>query len=137
MSDQKGLSIHDRPNSYIGRSVPRPNAKRLMQGRGTYVDDIKLKRMTHVVFVRSPHAHAEIVSIDKSAAETSPGVVSVVTGAEMAESCEPWVGVLTHLAGMKSAPQHCLAIDRACWQGCCRRRRDPRPGRGCRRPCGD
>ena len=55
---QPGLSVLDRPNSYIGRSVPRPNLARLMQGRGQYVSDVVLPRMAHVVFLRSPHAHA-------------------------------------------------------------------------------
>ena len=44
----------DRPNSYIGKSVPRPNVKKLVEGRGQYVDDIVLPRMVHVAFVRSP-----------------------------------------------------------------------------------
>ena len=109
--------ILDRPNSYIGRTVPRPNAKRLLSGHGTFTDDIKLPRMTHVAFVRSPLAHAEIVSIDKSAAEAADGVVAVVTGAEMAEFCAPWVGVLSHLEGLKSAPQHALAVNKVSWQG--------------------
>ena len=52
----------DRPNSYIGRSVPRPNLARLTQGRGQYVSDVTLPRMAHVAFVRSPHAHARIVT---------------------------------------------------------------------------
>ena len=54
-----GLSVLDRPNSYIGKSVPRPNLDRLMQGRGLYVSDMELPRMAHVVFLRSPHAHAQ------------------------------------------------------------------------------
>lgn len=111
------LSAVDRPNSYIGRSVPRPNAKRLVAGRGSYVDDLRLPRMAHVAFLRSPHAHARILSIDTAAAKRSPGVIRVVTGAEMATVCTPWVGVLHHLKGLKSAPQHALAVDRACWQG--------------------
>ncbi|MEL3889932.1 xanthine dehydrogenase family protein molybdopterin-binding subunit [Ferrovibrio sp. MS7] len=111
------LSIFDRPNSYIGRTVPRPNAKKLLQGRGTFIDDIVLPRMLHVVFVRSPHAHARIKEIDRAAAQAMPGVVAVVTGAELAKVITPWVGVLTHLKGLKSAPQHAIAIDRACWQG--------------------
>jgi carbon-monoxide dehydrogenase large subunit len=41
----------------------------------------------------------------------------VVTGAELAKVITPWVGVLTHLKGLKSAPQHAIAVDRACWQG--------------------
>lgn len=112
-----GLSVLDRPNSYIGRSVPRPNLGRLLQGRGQYVSDIVLPRMGHVVFVRSPHAHARILRIDAGEARRAPGVIAVVTGAELAKVCTPWIGVLSHLKGLKSAPQHAIAVDRACWQG--------------------
>ena len=111
------LSALDRPNSYIGRSVPRPNLNRLTQGRGQYVSDVTLPRMAHVAFVRSPHAHARITSIAADAAKKAPGVIAVVTGAELAKVMTPWVGVLTHLKGLKSAPQFPIAVDRACWQG--------------------
>jgi carbon-monoxide dehydrogenase large subunit len=111
------LSALDRPNSYIGRSVPRPNLQRLTQGRGQYVSDVVLPRMAHVAYVRSPHAHARIVKIATDAAKKSPGVIAVVTGAEIAKVMTPWVGVLTHLKGLKSAPQAPIAVDRACWQG--------------------
>src|SRR5437868_11408970 len=114
---QPGLSVLDRPNSYIGKSVPRPNLDRLMQGRGLYVSDMVLPRMAHVVYLRSPHAHARIVSIDAAAAKRAPGVIAVVTGEELATVITPWVGVLSHLKGLKSAPQHAIAIDRVCWQG--------------------
>src|ERR1700740_803933 len=107
----------DRPNSYIGKSVPRPNLERLLQGRGLYVSDMELPRMAHVVYLRSPHAHAKIVGIDVAAARKMQGVIAVVTGAELAAVITPWVGVLTHLKGLKSAPQHAIAVDRACWQG--------------------
>ncbi|THD63223.1 MAG: xanthine dehydrogenase family protein molybdopterin-binding subunit [Bradyrhizobium sp.] len=113
----QALSELDRPNSYIGKTVPRPNLDRLMQGRGLYVSDIELPRMAHVVFLRSPHAHAKIVSIDAAAAKRMPGIIAVVTGKELAAVITPWVGVLTHLKGLKSAPQHAIAIDRVCWQG--------------------
>jgi carbon-monoxide dehydrogenase large subunit len=112
-----GLSALDRPNSYIGRSVPRPNLDRLTQGRGQYVSDLVLPRMVHVAFLRSPHAHARIKSIEAGRAKSAPGVVAVITGAELAKVITPWVGVLTHLKGIKSAPQHAIAVDRACWQG--------------------
>src|SRR5215217_4553096 len=102
------LSALDRPNSYIGKTVPRPSLDRLMQGRGLYVSDIELPRMAHVVFLRSPHAHAEINGIDASVAKQMPGVIAVIT---------PWVGVLSHLKGLKSAPQSAIAVDRVCWQG--------------------
>src|ERR1700751_2193293 len=112
-----GLTALDRPNSYIGRSVPRPNLTRLTQGRGQYVTDVVLPRMVHVAFVRSPHAHARMAKIDTSPARKAPGVVAVVTGAELAKVITPWVGVLTHLKGIKSAPQYAIAVERACWQG--------------------
>jgi carbon-monoxide dehydrogenase large subunit len=111
------LTALDRPNSYIGRSVPRPNLKRLTQGRAQYVSDVTLPRMAHVAFVRSPHAHANIKAIDTAAAKRAPGVVAVVTGAELSKVITPWVGVLTHLKGIKSAPQHAIAVERACWAG--------------------
>jgi len=111
------LSVLDRPNSYIGKTVPRPNLDRLLQGRGLYVSDVELPRMAHAVFLRSPHAHAKIVGIDVGAAKQLPGVIAVVTGKELAAVITPWIGVLSHLKGLKSAPQSALAIDRVCWQG--------------------
>ena len=111
------LTALDRPNSYIGRSVPRPNLARLTQGRAQFVSDVVLPRMAHVAFVRSPYAHARIASIDAARAKAAPGVIAVVTGAELAQVITPWVGVLTHLKGIKSAPQHAIAVERACWQG--------------------
>ena len=58
------LGSSDRPNSYIGRSVPRERAKKLLEGKGNYVDDIALPRMVHLNFIRSPFAHAKIISIN-------------------------------------------------------------------------
>ena len=116
-TDADPLRLLDRPNSYIGKTVPRPNLDRLMQGRGLYVSDIELPRMAHVVFLRSPHAHARVVRIEADRAKEFPGVVAIVTGAELSKTISPWVGVLSHLKGLKSAPQHAIAIDRVCWQG--------------------
>lgn len=114
---QPALSVLDRPNSYIGKTVPRPNLARLMRGRGQYVSDMSLPRMAHAVFLRSPYAHAKILKIDATEAKAMPGVIAIVTGAELAKVISPWVGVLSHLKGLKSAPQHAIAVDRACWQG--------------------
>src|SRR6185295_12368735 len=111
------LTALDRPNSYIGRSVPRPNLARLAEGRAQFVSDVTLPRMAHAAFVRSPHAHARIVGIETAAAKNAPGVIAVITGAELAKVITPWVGVLTHLKGIKSAPQHAIAVERACWAG--------------------
>jgi aerobic carbon-monoxide dehydrogenase large subunit len=117
VADQQTLSELDRPNSYIGKSVPRPNLDRLLQGRGLYVSDLELPRMTHVVFVRSPYAHAKILAIDTQAARKMSGVIAVVTGEELAAVITPWVGVLSHLKGLKSAPQRAIAVEKVCWQG--------------------
>ena len=103
--------------SYIGRSMVRPQAARLLAGRGVFTDDVKLPRMTHVAFVRSPHAHARIRAIDAAAARALPGVLAVVTGDELARVCDGWVGTLAHFKGMKSAKQWPLARGKASWQG--------------------
>ncbi|MFZ3581795.1 xanthine dehydrogenase family protein molybdopterin-binding subunit [Loktanella sp. DJP18] len=110
-------TIFDKPNRYIGQPEPRADAARLLQGRGRFVDDVSLPRMVHAAFVRSPHAHATIASIDMQAARAAPGVIAVYTGADLAEHVTPYVGTLTHLAGLRSAPQHPLAIDIVRWQG--------------------
>jgi len=102
---------------YIGQSVPRPNAQRLLQGRGAFTDDLRFPRLAHVAFFRSPHAHARIRKLDLSRALKSPGVIGAFDGRAVAEYCTPWVAVLAHLKGIKSPPQHAIAIERACWQG--------------------
>ena len=111
------VSFFDRPNSYIGRSVPRPDAKRLLEGRGQYVDDIQLPRMVHAAFVRSDQAHARILSVDIAEAGAMPGVVAVYTGRDLVDVVSPYVGVLTHLQGLRSPPQMPLAVDVARWVG--------------------
>jgi len=103
--------------NYVGQSVPRAGAKKLLEGRGTYLDDLRLPRLVHVVFLRSPHAHATIKNLDLSQARKQPGVVAVFDGHEVAKYCTPWVGVLGHLKGIRSAPQYAIAPERACWQG--------------------
>lgn len=111
------LSIFDKPNSYIGRAVPRADARRLLEGRGRYVDDLQLPRMVHAAFVRSPYAHARIADIDMSAARALPGVIAVYRGTDLEPHVKPYVGTLTHLAGLRSPPQMPLALDVARWQG--------------------
>ena len=106
--------------NYIGRPLARSNSHRLVKGRGTYVDDVVLPRMVHMAFLRSPHAHARIVSIDTSAARTAPGVVAVMTGNELARHYQPWADVVTVLKDQPArrlATQYALAIDRARWNG--------------------
>ena len=102
---------------YIGQSVPRPNAQRLLQGRGAFIDDLRFPRLAHVVFFRSPYAHARIRKLDFSKAAKAPGVIGCFDGRAVAEHCAPWVAVLAHLKGIRSPAQHAIAIERACWQG--------------------
>lgn len=66
--------------TYIGSSVKRVEDKRFITGQGNYTDDIVLPQMTYACMVRSPHAHAEIVSVDIAHAEQMDGVVKIFTG---------------------------------------------------------
>lgn len=112
-----GAAPHLEPGVHVGRPLPRPNAKRLVAGRGNYVTDMKRPRMLHAAFVRSPFAHARIVSIDVEAARAAPGVALVAKGEDLAKLCTPWVGTLDHFKGMKSEPQLPLPLERVTWSG--------------------
>jgi aerobic carbon-monoxide dehydrogenase large subunit len=101
----------------IGARIPRRELKRLLSGHGRYIDDIKLPRMLHACFVRSPHPHAKLVSIDTAAAKRAPGVAAVFTAADINRKCEPFMGVALHRPGHRSAPQYLLVAERAVWQG--------------------
>ncbi len=68
----------------IGQPVRRREDQRFITGAGCYLDDIQMPGMTHAAFVRSPHAHARIVSIDVSQARVAPGVLAVFTHADVA-----------------------------------------------------
>lgn len=68
----------------IGQPVRRVEDQRLVTGRGRYVDDVQLPRQAHGVLVLSPHAHARIVRVDVARAAAAPGVLRVLTGADVA-----------------------------------------------------
>jgi len=65
------LSSEADKKNWVGKSLPRKEDNRLLRGRGKFADDIKLREMLYLRFVRSPYAHAKIISIDTSAAEAS------------------------------------------------------------------
>ena len=71
-------------HTWIGRPMRRREDRPLVTGAGRYVDDLSVPGLCHVVFVRSPHAHARIAGIDTSAARRAPGVIAVLTGADVA-----------------------------------------------------
>lgn len=102
---------------YIGHSVARPNATSQLRGQGRFLDDISLPGMLHVCFVRSPHGHARLVSIDGRDALQAPGVVAVVTGQELLEYCAPWQAELKHLPPMNTTLQYAMPPERACYHG--------------------
>jgi len=77
------------PSRHVGQALRRKEDPRLITGRGRYVDDITLPGVLHVAFVRSPEAHARIVSIDSSAARQRPGIHAVFTGEDMADLTGP------------------------------------------------
>src|SRR5258706_8299389 len=66
--------------SFIGRPLPRFEDLRFVRGSGNYTDDVSLPDQTYAVFVRAPHAHARIVSIDTSAGRRRPGVIAALVG---------------------------------------------------------
>ena len=68
----------------IGASIRRKEDYRFLTGGGQYTDDITLASQSYAVFVRSPHAHANIKSINIDAAKASPGVLDVFVGADVA-----------------------------------------------------
>jgi CO/xanthine dehydrogenase Mo-binding subunit len=73
----------------VGARVPRVEDRRILTGRGHYIDDLQLPHMVHAMFLRSTLAHARITRLDVSAAREAPGVVAVYTGAEMKALCKP------------------------------------------------
>jgi aerobic carbon-monoxide dehydrogenase large subunit len=106
----------------IGAAVRRKEDFRFITGKGQYTDDIHRPGESHIHFVRSPHAHAAIKSIDTTAAKTMPGVLAVLTGAELAADkignliC----GWLIHSkdgSPMKMAPHPAIADRKACYVG--------------------
>ena len=68
----------------IGQPVPRKEDPRLLTGKGRFVDDVELARISYGYVLRSPHAHAAITSMDTSNAKAAPGVLQVLTGDDYA-----------------------------------------------------
>jgi len=97
----------------IGERVKRREDPRLIQGRGTFVDDVKIVGMQHIAFKRADIAHGRIVSIDTSAAETMDGVEAVFTGAAIAQHLGPMpIGT-----PFPSPPHYAVAIDTVRYAG--------------------
>ena len=106
------------PTTYVGQSVRRLEDHRLLIGNGRYLDDLKIPGLLNAAVLRSPHAHASILSIDSSRARQLPGVVSVITADDL-------TGIATEIPTRTRAdadeihpPFHpVLANDRVCYVG--------------------
>ena len=100
----------------FGSSVKRKEDPRLITGQGTYVEDVKLTGVMHMVLVRSPYAHAEIVSIKSEEALKTPGVIAVFTGEDLKEELGSlpcgWV-----VPDTKEVPHPPLAVGRVRYVG--------------------
>src|ERR1043166_7285332 len=97
---------------YIGQSVKRKEDARFLTGTGQYTDDVALPNQTYGYFLRSPHAHAKIRSIDTGKAKGAPGVIAVYTGADLeGVNGLPCGWLITSVDGtpMKEPPHHVLA----------------------------
>ncbi|MGW9196668.1 aerobic carbon-monoxide dehydrogenase large subunit [Micromonospora chersina] len=112
-------AVHERPDTFhdndqkpVGHGrMLRKEDPRFLRGRGRYVDDVQLPGMLHLAILRAPVAHARILGIDTSAAEASPGVKAVVTGAMLAEQNLAWMPTLSNDV------QAVLATDKVRFQG--------------------
>ncbi len=100
---------------WVGKSIPRKEENRLLRGRGKFIDDMKMRDMAYLRFVRSPYAHARITGLDTSAAEALPGVVCIVTGKEIAAQTQPFIEIGPDpCSKIKDFP---MAVDKVRYQG--------------------
>ena len=80
----------------MGHSVKRKEDQRFVQGKGTYVDDVRLPGMAYGQMIRSPYAHARIVAIRTEEAKKLPGVLAVITGEDLEKAGLAWMPTLFH-----------------------------------------
>ena len=91
----------------MGHRMKRKEDPRFIQGKGNYVDDVKLPGMLYMDIVRSPYAHAKITNIDASAALKIPGVLAVITGEDLKKA-----GNLHWMPTLMSDTQMVLPIEK-------------------------
>ena len=98
----------------IGASVRRKEDKRFITGKGKYTDDIKQENQAYAAFVRSPHAHAVVKSIDASEAEAMDGVVAVLNGHQLTED-----GIGNIIAGWAITSKDGSGMNMGAWSALC------------------
>jgi 2-furoyl-CoA dehydrogenase large subunit len=107
--------VNHQGKNWVGKPVPRKEEERLLRGRGRFADDIKLRDMLYLCFVRSPYAHARIVNIDTAEAEKVPGVICTLRGSEIVPETQPFIEIAPDPGGkIRDYP---LAVTKARYQG--------------------
>ncbi len=103
----------------LGERIKRVEDPRFITGAGNYVDDIKLASMAHMAILRSPYAHANIRSVDISAAKAMPGVLAVFVGADIPYNPMPMAWPAGGSAGIQNnvSTPRTLATDSVKWTG--------------------
>lgn len=106
---------HHASEKWVHAALSRKEDGRLIRGQGLFVDDYNVDGMLHMSLARSPYAHARIIRIDTTRAETLPGVVCTLTGAEIAAVCNPFMQIGPDKAqNIRDFP---LAVEKAIFQG--------------------
>ncbi|HWG60977.1 MAG TPA: xanthine dehydrogenase family protein molybdopterin-binding subunit [Streptosporangiaceae bacterium] len=100
----------------IGSQVPRKEDDRLLSGEGQFTDDVGRANTAEIAVGRSPYPHARIVRLDPSAALDLPGVLEVITGADVAAATAP-IGILRPVPGAPAIPHYALAERIATYEG--------------------
>jgi 2-furoyl-CoA dehydrogenase large subunit len=101
--------------TWVGKSLRRKEDDRLIRGQGLFTDDEQAPGMLHLYILRSPYAHARVLSVDVSAADALPGVVCTLTGREIEELCDPYMQLAPGpAANIRDLP---MAVDKVVYQG--------------------
>jgi carbon-monoxide dehydrogenase large subunit len=116
MSEGNGARNGARNGRWVGTSVPRKEDRPLVGGHGSFADDATAPGVLHCAILRSPHAHARIISVDCSAARTRPGVVAALSGTEALQYWGQLPGTL-QLPGLNLPTSYGLAVDKVVFQG--------------------
>jgi carbon-monoxide dehydrogenase large subunit len=110
-------AVDERPTTEIGSPRKRKEDQRLITGRTRWTDNIQLTGMQHLAMVRSPFAHARITGVDTSAAKTAPGVLAVLTGADV-KDIQGGLPNAWPITADQKAPNHpSIAVDRVAFAG--------------------
>jgi aerobic carbon-monoxide dehydrogenase large subunit len=110
-------AVEERPAAEVGAARKRKEDARLITGRTRWTDNIQLPGMLHIAMVRSPFAHARVTSVDTTAAKASSGVVTVLTGQDLAEE-QGGLPNAWAVTPEQKAPSHpSIAVDRVAFAG--------------------